>query len=302
VAVLALIGFGELGSALAGQLARSGAHEVRVYVRPRTDPAADERLERRIAQAGARRCNSLAETLTGCEAILSVVPAKDAPGVAERCAPLLGRGACYVDLSSSAVEEKKAGADLVTGVGASYVDGAVLGAVAASGAQAPILLSGSSARSFVELVSEDGLVLEVLDAPAGAATLVKLLRSVYMKGRDALVLEMMLAARRYGLQHVVASSIAGPGEQVPFSALAERVLCSLALHAERRAEELRASGEVVRAAGVEPRVTLAGAQVLSGLVELGLRERFAGERPSTGEEVLRLIESLTPDVGGTAAG
>jgi 3-hydroxyisobutyrate dehydrogenase-like beta-hydroxyacid dehydrogenase len=302
VAVLALVGFGELGSALAGQLARSGAHEVRVHVRPRADPAAGERLERRIAQAGARRCNSLEDALAGAEAVVSVVPAKDAPGIVERCAPLLARGACYVDLSSSPVVEKEAGAELVAGVGASYADGAVLGAVAASGAQVPILLSGSGARSFVDLVGDEGLVLEVLDAPAGAATLVKLLRSVYMKGRDALVLEMMLAARRYGLHQVVARSIAGPGEQVPFTALSERVLCSLALHAERRAEELRASGEVVRAAGVEPRITLAGAEVLSGLVELGLRERFAGERPSTGEEVLQLIESLTREAGGTAAG
>lgn len=302
MAVLALIGFGELGSALAGQLARSGAHEVRVLVRPRADPGDDEALGRRIEQVGARRCDSPEQALAGARAVLSAVPAREAGEVLARCAPLLERGACYVDLSSAPVAQKQTGAELLAATGALYVDGAVLGAVAASGAQAPILLSGPGAPVLLELAGQEGLALEVLDAPAGGATLVKLLRSVYMKGRDALVLEMMLAARRYGLERVVARSIGGPGEQVPFSALAERVLCSLALHAERRAEELRASGEVVRAAGVQPRVTLAGAQVLDELGALGLRERFGGERPSAGEEVLRAIDSLGPDGGRTAAG
>jgi len=80
-----------------------------------------------------------------------------------------------------------------------------------------------------------------------------------MKGRDALILEMMLAARRYGLEDRVAESIKGPGETVPFTALAERVLCALAVHAsvaptscslERdRARRWRRSGHLARRLG-----------------------------------------------------
>jgi hypothetical protein len=107
-----------------------------------------------------------------------------------------------------------------------------------------------------------------------------------MKGRDALVLEMMLAARRLGVEDAVVRSIAGPGEQAPFADLAERVLRALAVHAGRRADELESSAELLRELGVEPTVTEAGAERLRRLAELGLRERFGGERPPSGSDTL----------------
>jgi hypothetical protein len=162
--------------------------------------------------------------------------------------------------------------------------------VATSGFEVPIVASGPGAHGWRALVVPQGLVVEVLDAPAGQATLVKLLRSVYMKGRDALILEMMIAARRYGLEELVARSIQGPGETVPFPALAERVLRALAVHADRRADELLASSEVVRAVGVDPVITRAGSQVLRGVAELELREVFHRERPSSGDDVLAAID------------
>ena len=84
-----------------------------------------------------------------------------------------------------------------------------------------------------------------LDGPPGRASLVKLLRSVYMKGRDALILEMLVAARRHGVEDAVLQSIGGPGEQVPFPDLASRVVRSLALYADRRSAELAAAAELL---------------------------------------------------------
>lgn len=292
MALFAFIGFGELGSSLAEGLGRSRVHLVRTYTRERSAPTAAAALESRLRRTAAHRCPSLETAVSGATAVLSVVPAGESRAVAERCAPLLDRGAYYVDLTASAVAEKQAGAALVAQAGALYVDAAVLGTVATSGFQVPIVASGPGARGWKVLVDAEGMVVEVLDAPAGHATLLKLLRSVYMKGRDALILEMMIAARRYGLETRVAESIRGPGEQVPFTALAERVLCALAVHAERRADELLASSEVVRAAGVDPLMTLAGADVLHRLAELDLRERFDRERPSRGDQVLAAIEAL----------
>jgi 3-hydroxyisobutyrate dehydrogenase-like beta-hydroxyacid dehydrogenase len=293
MAVFAFIGFGELGSSLAEGLGRSGANLVRAYTPERSQPAATAALEGRFRRTEARRSMSLQEAVAGATAVLSVVPADASRGVAQRCAPLLDRGAYYVDLTAAPVEDMEFAAVLVEQVGALYVDAAVLGTVATSGFEVPILASGPGARGWQALVDPEGLVVEAIDAPAGHATLLKLLRSVYMKGREALILEMMLAARRYGLEDRVAESIRGPGEQVPFAALAERVLCALAVHAERRADELLASSEVVRAAGVDPVTTCAGSEVLRRLAELELRDTFDRERPSSGKQVLAAIDELS---------
>ena len=290
LAVFAFIGFGELGSSLAEGLGHSGVHLVRAYMPERTQPAAATAAEDRLRRTGAHRSESLQEATAGAIAVLSVVPASASRAVAERCAPLLDADAYYVDLTAAAVADKQAGAALVAQAGALYVDGAVLGTVATSGFEVPIVVSGPGAYGWQALAESEGLVVEALDAPAGHATLLKLLRSVYMKGREALIVEMMLAARRYGLAERVAESIRGPGEQVPFTALAERVLCALAVHAERRADELLASSEVVRAAGVDPLLARAGSETLRRLAELELRDAFGRERPSDAERVLAAID------------
>ena len=293
MAVFAFIGFGELGSSLADGLGRSGAHLVRAYTPERAQPAATAALERRLRRTGTHRSVSLEELVAGATAVLSVVPADASRAVVELCAPLLDTSAYYVDLAPAPVADKQAGAALVAEAGALYVNAAVLGTVATSGFEVPILVSGPGAHGWQALVNPEGIMVEALDAPAGHATLLKLLRSVYMKGRDALILEMMLAARRYGLEDRVAESIKGPGELVPFAELAERVLCALAVHAERRADELFASSEVVRAAGIDPVISRAGSEVLRRLAELELRDTFDRERPSNGKQVLAAVDGLS---------
>jgi 3-hydroxyisobutyrate dehydrogenase-like beta-hydroxyacid dehydrogenase len=261
VAIVAFIGWGELGSVL-GEALR-GRHEVRKWTRH----------------------EGSAESTSGADLVVSAVPGSASSDVFAAALPLLTGNTTFIDLTAAAPEVKEKAAQQHK----PYADGAVLGTVATSGAQVPIAAAGPGAAAFAEL----GLNVTVLDAPAGAAARLKLIRSVYMKGRDALVLEMMLAARRLGLEDEVARSIAGPGEGVPFTELSERVLRALAVHAGRRADELDASAALLRELGVDPLVTEAGAARLRTIE--GLRERFGGERPADGSATLDAAEE---DAGG----
>lgn len=303
MALIAFIGFGELGAALAERIAGSRSHDLCAWTREQSDPVASAALLARLARTGVERRRSLEAAIEGADGVLSVVPTTASLSVARRSSALLGKGALYVDLTAAPLADKQAGAQLVARAGGLYVDGAVLGAAAAGSEPMPILACGPGAHEWRRLARCDGLAVEVLDAPVGHATLLKLLRSVYMKGRDALIVETLLAARRYGLERELAASIQGPGERVPFSALSDRVLRSLAIHAERRADELQASSEVLLEAGVNPRLTSAGAQLLGEIALLGLRDAFAGQRPEDGAEVLALIDELLgeSDTGKTAA-
>jgi len=292
VPALAFIGFGELAAALAAAASAAGVAEMRAWSRPRTDARGAETLRERMEAAGATPAATLEEALVGASLVLACVPGSAASGMAERAAESLASGAVYADLASAPPADKERAAVLVSAAGGRYADAAVLGAVAASGARVPILAAGSGAAPFAELATGMGLEVEVLDAPAGAAARVKLLRSVYLKGRDALVAEMMLGARRHGLEQTVANSIAGPGEEVPFEQLAERVLCSLALHAGRRAEELGDASSLLAGDGVDPLAAAGAAERLRLLAGLGLRESFGDVRPGSAAEVLERIERL----------
>jgi 3-hydroxyisobutyrate dehydrogenase-like beta-hydroxyacid dehydrogenase len=209
------------------------------------------------------------------------VPGSASRDVFESARPLLAEDIPFIDLSSAAPEVKESAAAMHS----MYADAAVLGTVVASGADVPIVAAGPAAEAFAEL----GLNVTVLPGKPGDAARLKLIRSVYMKGRDALVLETMLAARRAGIEDEVARSIAGPGEQVPFTELSERVLRALALHAGRRADELESSAAILRELGIDPLMAEAGAERLRAIAHL--REHFGGERPASGRDTLDAAEA-----------
>lgn len=289
---LCVVGFGELGSVFASRMVAVGVADVRAFARPAPEPQATA-ATMRMRAVGARPCGDLAEALSGADVVLSAVPAAVADDVVGECAPLLEPGALYVDVTASEPERKAAAAELVARQGARYADVAVLGSVVVSGFAVPMIASGAGADAWREFATALGMTVTTLDGPAGRASLVKLLRSVYMKGRDALVVETLLAARRHGVERELLPTIAGPGEDLPFPALAERVLCALAVHAERRADELAGSADLLSDVGVDPLVTSAAAARLQWVADLGLRELFGGERPHDLRVVLDAIDRLS---------
>jgi 3-hydroxyisobutyrate dehydrogenase-like beta-hydroxyacid dehydrogenase len=288
---VAFIGYGELAHALAGGLTGSGV-ELHAFVRPRGNGAATDLRRARMSSAGVRRCASIGEAVGAAEVVIATVPASSATEVVEACAPYLRPGQLYVDPSSSLPGVKRAGADRVGRAGSEYADVAVLGTVVTAAAKVAMLAAGDGARRWRDEASAAGLNVTAVEGPPGAAALVKLLRSVFMKGRDALVLEMILAARRHGVLDAVLDSIGGPGEQVPFPCLAERVMCSLAVYAERRADELADAASLLREVGVDPTMTEAGEARLRRLSESGLRARFGDDRPGGLSDVLACLDEL----------
>jgi 3-hydroxyisobutyrate dehydrogenase-like beta-hydroxyacid dehydrogenase len=256
---IVFIGQGDLATALGKAL--DARHKVRYWSRRSGSP----------------------DSVAGALLVIAAVPGAASGEVFEQALPHLSQDTLFVDLTAAAPEVKEAAAARHQ----LYADGAVLGTVATSGAAVPIAVAGEGAERFRELVSPAGLNVSVLDGPAGTAARLKLVRSVFMKGRDALVLEMMLAARKLGVEDEVARSIAGPGEDVPFIDLAERVLRALAVHARRRSQELESSAALLRELGVDPVVTEAGAERLRRIA--GLRDHFGGERPAEGRATLDAI-------------
>lgn len=244
-----VLGFGELGTCLVGLLR---AHDVPTHVwrRPRLERAEAARGSAR--DLGALLHSDLAAAVTPSAVVFLCVPGTASLAVASEAAAHLQPGTLFVDAATAPPEEKQRTGQRVEAAGGAYVDAAITGSVAALGAQVPWLVAGPHVGRFVPVTTALDLRVTVLDAPVGAATRVKLLRSVYLKGRDALVTEMALAAHAYGLLPQVVGSIGGPAEQVEFGALAQRILRSTARHSGRRSAELQAAADVLRAAGVSP--------------------------------------------------
>jgi hypothetical protein len=103
--------------------------------------------------------------------------------------------------------------------------------------------------------------VEVVSERPGDAALRKLLRSVFMKGLAASVLESLRAAAAAGettwLEREIAAVVGEP--------LLERLVEGSRRHAARRVDEMEAARELLLELGVEPRIAAASEAWLRSL-------------------------------------
>jgi 3-hydroxyisobutyrate dehydrogenase-like beta-hydroxyacid dehydrogenase len=125
----------------------------------------------------------------------------------------------------------------------------------------------------------------------GEASGIKILRSVFTKVLEAVLVECVLACRRYGLERQVLGSIAEWMDQRPFMETLNLLLVTDAIHAERRSTEAAMSAKTLRQAGLDPIMTSAAAKLLRRNAGLGLEQSLGGLVPEHYEEVIAMMDS-----------
>jgi 3-hydroxyisobutyrate dehydrogenase-like beta-hydroxyacid dehydrogenase len=254
--VVAVLGLGEAGSAIAADLAAAGA-VVRAFD-PRVRPG-----------PGLDACAGDADACRGAAIVVSLTCAHEAEEALVAALPGIGPGAIYADLNTAPAEAKVRLAGLAEAGGAAFADVALIAPVPGNGLRTPMLASGPAAGRFARAFGALGATVEVLPGPPGAAAARKLVRSVFYKGLAAAVIEALRAARAAGcegwLRDNIAQELAGAS-----AATLDRLEQGSVRHALRRIDEMAAAGEQLRRLGVPPRIASASEQWL---------RQLAGEQP-----------------------
>ena len=94
--------------------------------------------------------------------------------------------------------------------------------------------------------------LSVVGANTGHAAAIKMIRSVMIKGIEALTLECFLAASRAGVLEEVTASLKNNYPTLDWSKIAEYNLERMASHGERRAAEMEELAATLRELGLDP--------------------------------------------------
>jgi 3-hydroxyisobutyrate dehydrogenase-like beta-hydroxyacid dehydrogenase len=251
---VAVIGLGEAGSAIGRDLRAAGCTLRGWDADPARRPA-----ELEIAA-------DVADAVRDAHLVLSLVTAAGAWEVAAAAAGALAPGAVYADLNTGSAALKRELAAVVEATGALFADVAVMAPVPGKGLRTPLLASGAGASAFAELLRPLGAEVEVLAGESGAAASRKLIRSVFMKGLAAALLEADAAARAAGCQAWFRRDVAETLEAAD-PKLVDRLVEGTRVHAGRRVHELVAAAELLRELGVEPRVTEAARDVVEAVGE-----------------------------------
>jgi len=245
--VIALVGYGEAGSTFA----RAGDWPAQTGVW-------DVQAERRaVAGAdGLRAASSAAEALAGADLVLSLVTADSALPAARDYAALLKPGAIWADGNSVAPETKRAAAAAIEAAGGRYVDVAILAPVHPARLNVPLLLAGAAAGAAQALLADLGFAhIRIVGAEVGRASAIKMIRSVMVKGTEALTAEMMLAAQAAGVVDEVLASLDASEKPRPWAEKSAYNIERMVTHGLRRAAEMDESAKTLEGLGVEPMMT-----------------------------------------------
>lgn len=257
---VAIIGFGEAGATFAavglGAGATVGAYDVKT-----DDPARRSAKYADYARAGVMGRASAGEALADSEVALSLVTADQALAAATACAPCLRDGALWIDMNSVAPDTKRAAAGCIEAAGGRYVDAAVMAPVQPARLAVPLLVSGPHAAAAVEALGALGFTrVRAVGDQVGAASAIKMIRSVMVKGLEALTAEMILAAHAAGVVDEVLASLDASPPDASWAARADYALDRMMIHGRRRAAEMEEVAKTLDALGT-------GAAMTRGTIE-----------------------------------
>lgn len=248
---IALIGFGEAGQAFVqGWQGESGTPSFAAFDVKTTDSetaAAKKADYKRFRVAGQE---SLAEALSGAQAVFSVVTADRAHEAAAAAAKVITPGTLFFDCNSCAPGTKRKSEALIEAAGGRYVDTAVMAPVHPGLHKTPLLLAGHHVDDALALVTGLGMKAKPVEGGTGAASAIKMTRSVMIKGLEALVLECVLAGRAANVDDAVLASLDASFPGFDWKAKAAYMMERVMTHGIRRAAEMREVALMVDEAGL----------------------------------------------------
>lgn len=269
---LGFIGFGEAAEGIA-----SGVREVRpelqIMVWDILFPTADKGppMKARAAEKGILVADGPAAIFQHADIVLSAVTTDQSLVAAKQCAHHIAPGTIFVDLNSTSPGKKRAVAEVVNERGGHMVEAAVMDYVPRHGHRVPMVLAGEKASVAAEQLSELDMQVTAIEGGVGQASTIKMVRSVFMKGLSSILAECVLAADQAGIQEEVLTSINKTYTGIDWKQLTAKALTSTALHAGRRAGEMRECSETLRELGIDPIMSSASADRLQSLADLGLK-------------------------------
>lgn len=249
---VAFIGFGEAGLAIASGLnaATIAAFDIKLG-----DNEQAAGMNARMADAGVTACMDNRQAVADADIVISVVTADQAGKAAAMTARHMKADALFLDMNSCAPSTKQASARVMEQAGAIYVDVAVMAPITAKGPATAMLAACSHGQSCLAPLAAIGLTPRHVGDEIGRASTIKMLRSVMVKGMEALTAECFRAAVRAGVAEDVASSLDASETGLGWAAQTSYNMERMTAHGIRRAAEMREVAKTLRDLEIAPAMT-----------------------------------------------
>jgi 3-hydroxyisobutyrate dehydrogenase-like beta-hydroxyacid dehydrogenase len=290
---LCFIGFGEAGQALASGLREAGVQTLSAWDILFPD-AEGQSLREAGERIGVRLGTSAADAIQGADIVVSAVTAASSFDAAKSAKPHLRGDQLYLDINSVSPGRKQDTARFLDGA-ARYVDVAVMAPVHPARHQTPVLLAGPSAEVIEPILTALDMRATVAGPVVGAAAAIKMVRSVMIKGMEALTLECFLAASRAGVEEQIIATLSKSFPTLDWPKMVGYNLERMASHGMRRAAEMEEVADTLRELGIEPHMAEATVARQRQMGEVGKREPVKSAKTRGRKDMLAAISAALPD-------
>ena len=284
---IGFIGFGEAGRAFQKSIA---AHEGAVSFRAFDILLDSQGRAGECGLAMQRQGVAVADepaVLAAADWVFSAVTADSSLEAAHAACAWLRPGQVFFDINSVSPARKRESAERVGATGAAYVDMAVMAPVHPKGHATPVLLAGSLDEALLERLRELGFSFEIVGREIGSATAIKMVRSLFVKGLEAITVETLLAAQASGCLDTILASLAKSYPGLGFPDIARYQFERTTKHGKRRAAEMRESAATLDDLGLHGRLADAVADVQQAMGQAGTAaETSSGDLSATLAAVL----------------
>jgi 3-hydroxyisobutyrate dehydrogenase-like beta-hydroxyacid dehydrogenase len=290
---IAFIGFGEAGQAMAAGLRDEGVANIAAWDILFPESAGARPIEA-AKTSGVRTAPSAADAVRDADIVISAVTAASSYEAAQSAVGHLQGHPFYLDVNSVSPGRKQMTSKLLDG-DARYVDVAIVSAIYPARHKSPMMLAGPHAVSAEPLLTALGMKTQVVGDQVGAAAAIKMIRSVMIKGIEALTLECFLAASRAGVADQVAASLHNNYPGVDWHKMSEYNIERMVSHGIRRAAEMREVADTLRELGVSPLMTAGTIERQQQLGEIGRQPKVRETVTKGRTEMLAAIDDASPE-------
>jgi 3-hydroxyisobutyrate dehydrogenase-like beta-hydroxyacid dehydrogenase len=156
-------------------------------------------------EAGLTDCGSLDTLVATCDMILSILDPGAALAKAHEVAAALrktGRKTVYADCNAVSPQTVREIDAIIRDAGGNFIDAGIIGPPPRGKSRTRLYVSGPDAGLFTQF-SHPNLLVRVVSARIGDASGVKMCYAAITKGAVALEMELLIAARKLGVEQVL---------------------------------------------------------------------------------------------------
>ena len=191
---------GDMGQAIAGRLKEAGLN---VYT---PLEGRSERTKALARAAGITDSGSMEKLVATCELVISVINPGESLNVVRQVAAAMkktGRKIAFADLNAVSPQTARDADRIIRDAGGMFIDGGIIGPPPRGEKDKPrIYVSGPDAY-LMEQINHPNLLIRVMSERIGDASGVKMCYAAMTKGTTALAVELLVAARKLGVEQAL---------------------------------------------------------------------------------------------------